>query len=63
MNAIVRFFGFGARNHVVERSVVPIDNSMDVSNENLHHRYQEFISNDIDKDIVYYNSSYMTDNI
>ena len=62
MNAIVRFFGFGARNHVVERSVVPIDNSMDVSNENLHHPYQEFILNDIDEDIVYCNSSSMNEN-
>jgi len=62
MNAIARFLGFGGRNHVVERSIVPTDNSMDISSENLHHRYKEFILSDIDEDIVYNNCPSINEN-
>jgi len=62
MNAIAKFFGFGGGNNVHERSVVPIDNSIDISNENLHHHYKELFLHDIDEDLVYDNSSSMNEN-
>ena len=62
MNAIAKFFGFGGGNNVHERSVVPIDNSIDISNENLHHHYKELFLPDIDEDLVYDNSYSMNEN-